>query len=550
MKIPKKALSFWQSNQTFTLFCILFGLFFVRFIYYGPTYFHALDDYIQHHNYAAGSMGLGELIVSMGLLSARPLAGLMDVTLWSVLFPVMIVGVAIISVLYTASALLFHRLARRYFGVGSVFLVIYALLPLSFEGVYWMSASTRIVPGLFFGAFAATCFDHYCRTGIKQSLWLFLLSQTLCFGFYEQSILLSLTLTALLGLYHLVNREYRGFSALLSAVPCVVFILVTTLAPSADIFTQRSHIILPAEGYYFDVFLPEVLQQMKSAFLGGGFYTLFTGFLRGAQMILHDGAIIYFVCVVALCLLFYFRLHGDKPAKKSAPLVLGMFVGVLLTLAPIAPFFILENPWFSLRGTVTALVGIALLCDCFARLVVRWVPALHPLVHGGACALALLCCIASVSELHDYRMTNQADHMAADTIIANVPADGSLSTVGILGLEQGYLTEQNFKYHEHLHGCTESDWAFSGLIRSKDAFPDTMFVPLPITTPAYYRYNRDSHQPDQFDALYYYSHAAQTLTPVSYAIQPDGSYLFLDMSGAPVLQLTDVDGTGHLTQLK
>ena len=85
-------------GDNITFFFAVFFLILIRFLYFGFEYYPQLDDYIQHHNYAQlveqmfdGNMG--EFIKWIGLLSARPLAGLLDITLWSWLWPCAIIGV-------------------------------------------------------------------------------------------------------------------------------------------------------------------------------------------------------------------------------------------------------------------------------------------------------------------------------------------------------------------------------------------------------------------------------------------------------------------------
>jgi uncharacterized membrane protein YfcA len=53
----------------------------------------------------------------------------------------------------------------RYFGIGYVFLIVYTLLPLGFEGIYWMSAASRIVVGMFFASAALVFFEKWCTAG-------------------------------------------------------------------------------------------------------------------------------------------------------------------------------------------------------------------------------------------------------------------------------------------------------------------------------------------------------------------------------------------------
>ena len=135
-----------------TAFLVLFALIFVRYCCFGLEYYPQLDDYIQYHNYTAYHSDLPAFIQTLGLLSSRPLAGLADLYLWAPFFPRMIWAVAILSALYAGTACLLKAVLSRFFHVDWVFLVLFALCPLGFEGTYWVSASSRILCGLFLSA--------------------------------------------------------------------------------------------------------------------------------------------------------------------------------------------------------------------------------------------------------------------------------------------------------------------------------------------------------------------------------------------------------------
>ena len=153
-KIKSSTVNFIQQRKgdNITFFFAVFFLIVIRFLYFGFKYFPQLHDYIQHHNYAPQG-GFFYLVERLGLLGARPLAGILDITLWSWLWQCAIVGVLILSALYAFSAVKFQEIFEKFFGTSKFFIIIYALLPLGIEGTYWMSASTRIIPGMFFAAF-------------------------------------------------------------------------------------------------------------------------------------------------------------------------------------------------------------------------------------------------------------------------------------------------------------------------------------------------------------------------------------------------------------
>ena len=160
--------------------------------------------------------------------------------------------------------------------------------------------------------------------------------------------------------------------------------------------------------------------------------------------------------------------------------------------------------------TVFAFVGIALLCDCFVRFIWSWLPGkkVGPAILAGL--LAFVCTLASATEVGDYRTTFEADQGAAQAvhsqIIKEFP-DGKARRelqVGVLGLEPNFLPDLNYRWHEHGSGCTESAWAFTGLLVSLDPEETLPSVtPLP-TDPVYRRWNAQTNWPGRFDVLYYY----------------------------------------------
>lgn len=256
------------------LFITVFTAIFVRYVYFGFEYYPQLDDYIQYHNYAT-SADYGELLMSRGLLSVRPLAGASDLYIWSRLYGNMIVGVAIISALYAASALLLYSLFRRHFGTGVTFIVLYTLAPVAFEGTYWMSASTRIVTGLFFASLAGWIFDRYCKTGRLWQIILWVPIQLVSLCYYEQAILFSLALTAAVGWINrytdkIFNR--RVLLGLLSLANVAALVVFTSLFPKGDA-AARAELVLPFTPYYFREFLPDITGQMFDVFVKGGLLT-------------------------------------------------------------------------------------------------------------------------------------------------------------------------------------------------------------------------------------------------------------------------------------
>lgn len=532
-----------DTKADITAFLAVFLLIAIRFLYFGFQYFPQLDDYIQHHNYAAQ----GDLLYNcrvLGLLASRPLAGILDVTLWSWLWPCSIIGVLLLSALYALSAVVFQKLFSKLFGTGAFFLVVYTLLPLGIEGTYWMSASTRIVPGLLFVALSANCFYQFLEAGRKRDLILAVLCQFITFCFYEQTAVLSCALNLLIAFLYVRKSGGRWLFAFSCFLCAALYFGLCALTVDSALYSGRMSLILPVSNYYYDTFLPDLLSQMKSAFLGGGFYTLVYGFLRGIMQIFADGAWLYCLLVLIFCAGFFLHFRKDK-SKGEERFLLPLLFGILLAIAPLVPFLIIENPWFSLRGTVTSFVGIALLAD----LVLRRIAFSKKNVAAAVSAfVALIFCICSVSELADYKATYAADSRVVGTVaqIASEYPEGG--KVAILNIDDSYVHEQNYKFHEHVSGVTSSDWALTGAVRCYNENPNEWITYVPISLrkqEIYQKWEWAVKTISSMDGVYVYEYTSNTIEPLTVQYEGKNSFLLYRADGRLFGRIVEEEQRGY-----
>lgn len=535
-----------QESSITLLYFATFFLVAIRFLYFGFKYFPQLDDYIQHHNYAPQG-NFFYLVERLGLLGARPLAGILDITLWSWLWPCSIIGVLLLCALYAFAAVEFQKIFEKLFGTSKFFIIIFALLPLGIEGTYWMSASTRIIPGLFFAALSASAFVKFLESGRKSSIVLALLFQFFTFCFYEQTAVLSCALNVLLGLLYLKKSKGRWIFSYACIGCATIYFAITHIQADSILYSGRTNIILPKSAYYFDTFLPDLLSQFKSAFLGGGFYTFVYGFIRGIMRIISDGAWLYCILVVACCIFFGYTTISKNDVNLRGKLLLPLGVGIVLILAPLAPFFIIENPWFSFRGTVPSFIGIALVIDVFVRLITSnkksYIAVFSSLV-------AFVFCICSVSEIADYRATTEADMRVVGTVASIAPElkeeQPNGCKVAIFNIDDRYVTELNSYYHEHIHGVTESAWALTGAVRcyNDDVFEAITYVPISLRgAPTYKNWEFSTKSIGTMHAVYVYDNKENTIERLS-VIAKDNTYELYYSDGEKYGTVVEKDNTG------
>ena len=159
----------WVNVKSFWFTFI--GLMLIKYGYYGFEYFPVLDDWIQYGGYPFYPDIFQDVILEMKTYTARPLASLSDPYIWGQFWGMMGIPFLIITLLHAASGYFLYKvLAAQKLFVGMPFLVVYGLLPLGSEATYWISASSRIVVGVFWMALALFLLSLYVDNGKKGYL--------------------------------------------------------------------------------------------------------------------------------------------------------------------------------------------------------------------------------------------------------------------------------------------------------------------------------------------------------------------------------------------
>lgn len=544
LRINKDKNKFYDRNLL--LFFIIFGMIFIRYCYYGFEYYYQMDDYIQFYNLLARGVDSIPVMIRMGMLATRPVAAFVDIFGFSPLFSTMILGVLMISALYAASALLLKWVWSRHFGVGYMFLIVYTLLPLGLEGTYWMSAASRVVVGLFFASIALVCFEKWCADGKKHMLILYAVFQLLAYGLYEQIFLFSAASILLVALLNYKEHRSRSMWGLLTFVNAGLYFLFVKQFPANSVYTDRAVLVPPVGSYYWKSYFPRVLDQIKTVFAGGGFYTIVKGFKRGIIILFSDKNYLYALGVLLLSgALFVFTRKSAEKIKKPA---VGLTVGLLLALAPLTIFFVISNSWFSLRGTVTSYCGIAIIAEILFTLIFSRMKGYRTLYACTVVAMALIFCTSSISEVHDYKETTVKDQQVVALLAETLKNDGNLQrgqNIGILNLETSYLDDQNFFHHEHIQGVTSSDWSLHGALEWLAGTNNIPYVaPLP-QSPMYAPWNSEKMQIGNFDILYLYD-GGNNMIQVRAVISGDEKYDLFSLDGKYIGYTWEEDKYGYL----
>ncbi|MBE6611777.1 MAG: hypothetical protein E7632_04745 [Ruminococcaceae bacterium] len=307
----------------------------------------------------------------------------------------------------------------------------------------------------------------------------------------------------------------------------MLYFVFTGMHASNGALGSRIKLLLPNTMWYFDTFLPDLLRQIGAAFLKGGTRTLFVGFARGVSSCFTSlGGVLCLIGAAAVGGGVYLAVPHSM--EKNTGQRAGVWVwGILLFLAPLAPYFVIENPWFSLRATVPSFVGAGLLIDAALRLITR-----RERIFAIVCAsLTAICLVAGFSEVSDYHRMGEYDNALSAQIRAN--ADQMSGRVGILGVEERPLAG-NYGYHEHVASVGSSDWALYGKLVADGKAELTHYYPVPLALEGfsyYVEWNRESKRISGFEQIWLWNPRDMTLVRMNPIESAPEDYLIYDPSG-------------------
>ena len=535
-----------KDKHRFLIISLLFAAaVMVRAISAGAEYLPILDDSIQYITYPSSDDLFG-IIKEQGLFASRPLAGIIDLFFVGQMNECLLLPALIISALHGVAGVLFMRLFDKIFGSGIGFAIVYALLPLGVEGTYWLSAASRIVTGLFFAAVAANILEDYIDNGKWWRILTFSLTALLSYSFYEQILVVSFTLSILQFLRR-VRTNKRALLGLASIPLAAVYFIFTSMNASDSVLGSRINIALPTSRWYFDAFLPDILGQIKTAFVDGSIMTMFKGFARGIAGCFEDfDGIVFLIVTLAIGAAVYFAVPNSMKKRLVKPRVGAFIWGVLLFLAPVTPFLVIGNPWFSLRSTVASFIGAALIADSLLRLILC-----RERIYAAVCGvLTVVFMIAGASEVRDYHAVGEYDNILVEKLLE--ASDEMSGRVGLLCLEEIATAGQNFPYHEHIGSVGGSDWALRGKLTATDPkWSGFSPVPLGTDTEQFYKaWNQKTKRISGFDELWLWDDKAYTFTKMKAVKLDSGEHdfeIFFE-DGTPWGRVTE-DGTNGYIEI-
>ncbi len=534
-----------HRSDILTALYVLFSLM-ARYVSCGFKYYHQLDDYIQYWSFPR-SISLGRLIIQEGLLSSRPLAGVSDLFFWGQLFNYMLVGVLIVSVMYAVSAVLFLKVFRRHFKTGIMFTLFYSLMPFFYEGAYWMSASTRIVVGLFFTSLSGFLLQKYLDTNKLGYFPAFCVVQLISLCYYEQIFILSTILNLLLILLNCGKSRKSILTSIPLFANAVIYFVFTRIFANADsAIGKRIALELPAWSEWYFNFITDVFTQLKTVFLDAPAAITFRGFGRGLLITVKDGlwALIPVAALIGIATFFLCKHTKDynvADSKKGRTIICASILAVL----PVSLFLVIANPYICLRNILPSFVGIAIVLDMIFAALIRRKKALMCTV---AAVISVVFFFAGVSETHDYRAVYQFDHKIAaklNDIVNSSVIDKNAAFI----IDEGDRGTVNYRFHEHGAGVISSDWALCGLLNYiNPGALDSVIMPIEVKSDHIYHvgWNKDVMLLTNYTIIYYWNNELGDFVPVTLRQITDTVFELVAPDGGVVATVKEHYSIGYI----
>ncbi len=459
--------------------CFWIGLLVImilRVFFFGIHYFNYLDDYNTYGVfYRRNDDILNNIVLWYGLYTFRPIAFLSDAYITQWFWPIMWVILLFYTIMHFLTVFLFSQIMKKSnisFGVFGV--IIIALTPLLFEAVYWVGASTRLVPGMFFSILSVYCLmihlDH--SKGIFNSfdsniyLILYTVFNFISTGFYEQIVVFNLVFTCLIIFFNYYRIRYKFKYIIMVPIISTIFIglYYIILAPygkvqsrgqiATNIFYQLKHVTL-----YIGNLLIRVNYDITK-----------NGFFSGIHLIKTIPQIIILILVITYTLIVFIGLIKDKiniTIESDYNDILILIFGIILSVVPFMPFYILKQSFMYPRAVYPSIFGIAIVLDSILNIILTR-QRKHILNTGLRSIISVIFIIpffiVTVAQVNDFKQIEITDNKIMSNFLTEFKKSGYSEKDNVILLNTKYLYSKT--YNNRLENVTSSDWAMLGKVNS------------------------------------------------------------------------------------
>lgn len=443
------------KTRTFCDISFLLALAFKMFSS-GVKYYPVLDDYIQYGGYPLYN-NLSHVYLNIGTIVTRPFASLIDPAVWGQFYPHMWIVLGIISLLFFCGVkLISSTLERTGIFITPFLYAVVLLIPLGFEGTYWISASSRICVGLFFTGLALYLLTKIITENKKILLIPYILTTVLSFGFYESVMILSALLQFIVVVGFVKSNKTRIFYLLTPALSGIAMLTYYKLVANTSSIGSRVN-SFEISMLYNNV--KELFSQFYEIIVSGGIVTTVFGAADGLKIALNGR----FILLVLIAVIATGCAHAGSKSPFVAKAKYCIPIGLALTFLPLVPNLLTDTVWLTYRSIVPCLLGLTITSAGILGFLLKHKKVRTVIIF----VMVFIFSLGNISEVDTYRRVNEKDHLLVTEIAQQLDEDvlsGNKETVVVLPEE--IVTPQVSYYKDHVKSVFDSDWALTGAVRA------------------------------------------------------------------------------------
>ena len=418
----------------------------------GISYFYVLDDYLQYGSYPL--FDLSYVYFRLGTVSARPLAAFLDPALWGQFWEHMWIALLLITALYFLTCVALDRLLiKEHIKITPVLYAVCLLLPITFEGTYWISASSRIVVGMFFAVLCTQLLSAILKRDRKKLIPAYILCCLVSFGFYESVLIFSGLLQLFVTINYAVEKKSAkplGFLAVPAACTAVFLLYYKFGANFGTLGSRASGFSLTGMGDRLRMFF----SQFAYIFTAGLFRTTVNGWIDGIRRMIASPVwgVVLLLLITAISLLCAWTCKKHKLRAKASICVP---LGLAMIFLPLLPHLLVPDVWLTYRSIVVTLPGFCVLFAPFAA----WLLKNHYVRMTVIFILVFICSVGCVNEVQTYKEVNELDRMLLERLIPCLDDEvlaGEKEVILVLPHE--IAVPQTSYYKDHVKSFFYADW--------------------------------------------------------------------------------------------
>ena len=461
-----------DERYTYFFWVGLFVVMLLRTFYFGVTYFHFLDDYNTYGIFYRRNADIfNDIILWYGHFTFRPVAFFADAYITQWFWPVMWLVLLFYTIMHFATVYLFYKvlkMSKINFGVFGVILI--SLTPILFEAVYWIGASTRLVPGMFFSILSCFFLMRHlrnCDNNIysMKNLVIYFVLNLISTGFYEQIVAFNFAFTLAI----IVLNYYRFYWGFKFAVFVPFF---------STIFMGLYYFVLASYGGGRVAQRGQLVELSDAGGhiirVSGSIFNLLTniqaqiyvnGFFRGITLIEGGFNIFIVTLVVLFSVAIFFSLHQTFLAledNRDHQYLLRVIIGFILAIAPFMPFYILQNSFMAPRTVYPAIFGIAIILDTLLSRVSNNTRSLRMLKPAVSAIVIVPFFIIYIAEVNNFRLLEEVDQKLMANFLEAFEESDLDDQVTIVLFNTRYTYADTTTQSHRLENITSSDWALIG----------------------------------------------------------------------------------------